>query len=172
MRIDLFQPTVEGEARILLLVEAFSRGDHSLEGRTKLAKLDFLLRYPSYFRRALQAKGTLTGKVPVEAPTEDVETRMVRYRYGPWDPSYYAILGRLIGKGLLLPIPVKRGIGYKVTEKGRGIAMALHQEPVWEEIVARVEILRKHFNFSGTTLRQFIYKNFPEVTQASWGESL
>ena len=25
---------------------------------------------------------------------------MIRYRYGPWDPSYYAVLGSLIGHGL------------------------------------------------------------------------
>ena len=40
-----FHPSLEGEARLLLLVEAFSRGRKVLEGRTKLAKLDFLLRY-------------------------------------------------------------------------------------------------------------------------------
>jgi len=33
MQIDLFQPTIEGEARILLLIEAFSRGKATLGGR-------------------------------------------------------------------------------------------------------------------------------------------
>ena len=62
MKIDLFQPTIEGEARLLLLIEAFSRGIKTLEGRTKLAKLDFFLRYPRYFHRALQIRGAKLEK--------------------------------------------------------------------------------------------------------------
>jgi hypothetical protein len=54
MRADLFRPSVEGEARLLILIDAFSRGRNSLEGRLKLAKLDFLLRYPRFFRRRFE----------------------------------------------------------------------------------------------------------------------
>ena len=56
MRVDSFQPSLDGEARLLLLIEAFSRRENILEGRTKLAKLDFFLRYPIYFERALQIR--------------------------------------------------------------------------------------------------------------------
>jgi hypothetical protein len=40
--------------RLLVLLEAFGgrRGDQPIEGLTKLAKLDFLLRYPVYLERA------------------------------------------------------------------------------------------------------------------------
>jgi len=41
MRRELFQPTVLGEARVLLLINNFSSKGSALEGRTKLAKLDF-----------------------------------------------------------------------------------------------------------------------------------
>ena len=172
MRIDLFQPTDEGEARILLLIEGFSRGSRSLEGRTKLAKLDFFLRYPTYLRRALQARGQSDIEPTEIGVAPDIETRMVRYRYGPWDPSYYAILGRLIGKGLVVPVPISRGIGYRASEKGREIAERLRGESAWEDSVKRLEVLRKHFNLEGKTLKEFIYQTFPEVTQASWGELL
>ena len=166
-----FQPSLDGEARLLLLVEAFSRRTKVLEGRTKLAKLDFLLRYPAYCERALQIrrpdlvheKGT---------PQPDVESRMVRYRFGPWDPAYFALLGRLIGKGLVIPAPYARGIGYRATEKGRLLAAALKEEPAWGETSERIELLRRHFNLSGATLKKFIYENFPEVTRATWGHSL
>ena len=53
MRRDLFLPTPEGEGRLLLLIDMFTTPTRSLEGRTKLAKLDFLVRYPGYFRRAI-----------------------------------------------------------------------------------------------------------------------
>ena len=52
-------------ARLLVLISAFSGEDHagSMEGLTKLAKLDFLLRYPVMLERALTAKGRSTREV-------------------------------------------------------------------------------------------------------------
>ena len=166
-----FQPSLEGEARLLLLIEAFSRGSKVLEGRTKLAKLDFLLRYPTYCARALQIRRP--GLVDAtEGPEPDLESRMVRYRFGPWDPAYYALLGRLIGKGLVRPAPFAHGIGYRATDKGRAIAVAMRGEPAWLETAERIKLLRQHFDLSGAYLMKFIYEHFPEVTRATWGQSL
>lgn len=171
MRTDSFQPSLEGEARLLLLIAAFSRRNRVLEGRTKLAKLDFLLRYPIYFDRALQVRRPqLTPSLRSHGP--DVESRMVRYRYGPWDPAYFALLGRLIGKGLVKPAPFARGIGYRVTENGQMIATDLQREPAWLDVAQRVDILRRHFDLTGAFLKRFIYENFPEVTRATWGQPL
>ena len=171
MSPNSFQPTLEGEARLLLLIEAFSRGSKVLEGRTKLAKLDFFLRYPTYFARALEIKRPDLVQI-TEIPQPDVESRMVRYRYGPWDPAYFALLGRLVGKGLVRSEPFSRGIGYRATDKGRVVADAIQREPAWLDTSERVRILRKHFDLSGANLKKFIYQNFPEVTQATWGQSL
>jgi len=167
----LFQPTVEGEARILLLIEAFSRGSALLEGRTKLAKLDFFLRYPTYLDRALRVRG-LVPPNDLQNNVPDVETKMVRYRFGPWDPAYFVILGRLIGKNLVVPVPFDRGIGFRATDLGREIAADLRREPAWVPSVERLTLLRRHLNLSGSYLKTFIYEHFPEVTQASWGETL
>lgn len=164
MRRDLFQPSLEGEARLLLLIEAFSRGSKSLEGRTKLAKLDFFLRNPKYLHRALRIKGRLDALVTLPDPIDDIESGMVRYRYGPWDPSYYSILGSLIGKKLVAAVPIKRGIGYKVTQKGREVARTIQTEPTWKDISTRIEIIHKNLDWQGSTLKNFIYENFPEVT--------
>ncbi len=166
-----FQPSLEAEARLLLLIEAFSRGNRVLEGRTKLAKLDFLIRYPSYFARAIQIRRPELADA-TEKPKPDLESRMVRYRYGPWDPAYYAVLGRLIGKGLVRPAPFSRGIGYRATEEGRAISRALSDESAWRDTAERIKLLRQHFNLTGTNLKKFIYEHFPEVAQASWGEPL
>jgi hypothetical protein len=172
VRVDLFQPTAESEARLLLLIEAFSRGPKSLEGRTKLAKLDFFLRYPQFLKRALDIKGaTETPEAALEQQT-DIEAKMVRFRYGPWDPAYFAILGRLVGKGLVIPVPLSQGIGYKATDRGKEVAKGLDQEPAWEETVERIRLLHKHFNLQGKTLMKFIYDNFPEVTSSAWGDNL
>jgi hypothetical protein len=179
MRAALFHPSAEGEMRLLLLIDAFSRPNRSLEGRTKLAKLDFFLRYPSFFARALALRA---GKRPSRAAIaatkdageegETIESRMVRYRYGPWDPAYFALLGRLIGRGLLEPVSEPRGIGYRTTETGAALADRVAETPEWAAIRQRAELLRQYFDITGEGLKEFIYAQFPEVSQARWGKAL
>lgn len=169
---DLFHPTLEGEARLLLLINAFSGENKSLEGRTKLAKLDFFLRYPKFMARALSIR---KPKLVMDVSSQEqcnIESRMIRYRYGPWDPSYYAILGRLIGKGLIQPVPTTNGIGYKTTASGRSTAESIAGNENWADVAARTKLLRRHFDLSETTLKGFIYEHFPEVAGASWGAQL
>lgn len=170
MRRDLFEPSIEGEARLLLLISGFTTPRKSLEGRTKLAKLDFFLRYPAFLHRAMKIAGRpeeIEGQADM-----DIETRMVRYRYGPWDPAYFALLGRLIGKGLVAPVPVKRGIGYRATDKGKSVARRLAETDEWREVAETVKVLRSNFDYTGSHLKNFIYSHFPEVTDAEWGDVL
>lgn len=97
---------------------------------------------------------------------------MVRFRYGPWDPSYFAILGSLIGRGLIVPVAGDRGIAYRTTSPGRDVAKKLSETYAWEPVAARVKLLRRHFDVTGTFLKEFIYEHFPEVTSARWGAPL
>jgi hypothetical protein len=171
MRSEAFAPTAEGEGRLLLLIAAFSQGDHTLQGRTKLAKLDFLLRYPRFFERAMEVRGRPVETDPESEPV--IEQRMIRYRYGPWDPSYYAILGALIGRGLITTIPESRYLGLSATEEGSKLAAELGANPYWCELATRVRILRTEFGEqTGTYLKNFIYDHFPEVSDKSWGAKL
>ena len=167
-----FRSSLDGEARLLLLIERFSRRRKVLEGRTKLAKLDFFLRYPEYFQRALRVRRPTTAGQLSLPEIRDIDSRMVRYRYGPWDPTYFAVLGNLIGKCLVQPVPFNRGLGYQATESGRSTAKLLRSEPAWQDTAERLDLLKRHFDLSGTTLKDFVYENFPEVTRANWGEVL
>jgi hypothetical protein len=163
---------------LLLLIDGFSRtgrgGVRHLDGRVKLAKLDFLLRYPRHLIRVLQAIGVtpdnLTMLNPDEAP---LDARMMRYRYGPWDPSYFAVLGSLIGRGLVevQPLPGKTGFGYRTTDRGASLAANLAKDASFTRTVARVRLLRRHLDKSGTTLKDYLYR-LPEVADASWHEDL
>jgi hypothetical protein len=165
-----FAPAAEGEARLLLLINAFSKDGGHLQGRVKLAKLDFLLRYPRFFERAMAARGR---EVTIGEPEPAIEQRMVRYRYGPWDPAYYGILGRLIGKGLVLPVPQDRYIGLRVTEVGYEAADGIAATPTWANTAKAARILRTEFReHRGTWLKDFIYREFPEVAGAKWGKVL
>lgn len=168
-----YAASIEGEARLLLLIDAFSSRQGMLQGRTKLAKLDFLLRYPSFFRRALQIRN-ITVDLPKPSASENtIEQRMVRFRYGPWDPAYYALLGSLLGRGLIETIPQVRFIGFRTTEAGKRLAKQLAATEAWSEAAERALLLKRAFpTQGGTFLKEFIYEHFPEVTQASWGETL
>lgn len=72
-------------ARLLLLLDAFTRKGGRLDGLTKIAKLDFLLRYPVFLERILVKRGLAwpSGLAPDANERLAVESRMVRYKYGP-----------------------------------------------------------------------------------------
>lgn len=172
MRKDLFQPTLETEARLLLLINGFTSDMKSLEGRTKLTKLDFFVRYPVHFERALQIRAPSEKYELGDEGEADLESKMIRFRYGPWDPSYFAVLGRLIGKGLIITVPSGRGLGYRATPTGITVAKQISHEPHWKPVVVRIKLLKRHFDLTGSRLKEFIYKNFPDVAGASWGDKL
>ncbi len=55
--------------RIILLLAAFDRGEleqPAIRGITKLAKLGFLLRYPTYFEKAMRARKVSERKIVIE----------------------------------------------------------------------------------------------------------
>jgi hypothetical protein len=61
----------------------------AVEGITKLAKLDFLLRYPTALERALIELGRDPADAKVQSrERSSIEAKMVRFRYGPWDARY------------------------------------------------------------------------------------
>ena len=167
-----FRATPDAEARLLLLIDAFSRRGtrpRTLEGRVKLAKLDFLLRYPVYAGRLLAQAGAPQEDIDEAAgEANPLEQRMVRYRYGPWDPAYYALLGSLIGRGLVEVVPLPRGFGYRTTERGQELAAAVAQDDSHRAVALRIALLRRWLDKQGSTLKNRIYEAIPEVSEAEW----
>ncbi|WP_431037755.1 hypothetical protein ACQYWQ_25390 [Streptomyces sp. P6-2-1] len=167
-------PSADAQARLLLLIDAFSetKSSKGIEGRMKLAKLDFLLRYPAHFKQLLSMRRP--GKEAGEDPwlTGAIEQSMIRYRYGPWDPSYYSLLGALTGKGLIEPKHDDAVATYRTTEVGHDLSLALAETESWRAVRDRARLLRQHFNLSGTTLKDLIYKTFPDIVEADWGTKL
>ncbi len=175
-RLTKFRSLPESEGRVLLLINAFSGTadkPRQLEGRLKLAKLDFLVRYPKYLARVLVDRNVSAKAVESVAPEPTpLEDKMIRYRYGPWDPSYYAVLGSLIGRGLVEPIPFKHGIGYRVTNRGRDLATAILEDETWDAVNRRAVLTRRHLDLSGSTLKDLLYEAIPEMTNANWHASV
>lgn len=163
---DLDQSPELHASRILLLLDAFAEGDQAgaIEGMTKLAKLDFLLRYPILLERALEAKERSTREVLLEEhERHSVESEMVRYRFGPWDHRYREFLNILIAKELISVSIEGRKIVIAATEQGRDFARKLASDQLFEQYTRRAKLLKRHFDVPGTHLMQFIYKTFPEI---------
>jgi len=173
-----FRASRDAEARLLLLIDAFSRttnGRRTLEGRVKLAKLDFLVRYPRHLAFVLASRGNGNDANQEKLIQQDspLESRMVRYRYGPWDPSHYAILGSLVGRGLVEIVPAAgtHALGYRTTERAASLVGSLLDDGAFEEIHDRIVLLRRHLDVTGETSKRILYE-LPEVADASWHEEL
>lgn len=173
----VFRTTREAEARILLLVDGFSRkasGPRTLEGRVKLAKLDFLLRYPRHLATILSSRGLRAAdRESLNRQDSPLESRMMRYRYGPWDPSYYAVLGSLVGRGLIDVVPAEgtNALGYRTTTSGAELAEHLNEDGAFDEVIGRIALLRRHLDLTGESLKRMLY-DLPEVADATWHEEL
>lgn len=173
-------------ARLLLLV-AFCgkpRGKQAkslpgIEGRTLLAKLDFFLRYPLYLKKAAVIEGRASelidedyGMQP-EIEEFSVESRMVRYLYGPWDHIYYPALAYLIGKGLITVDKKGRTEVFRITEIGIGMAERIAGDEAYEDLAARAKTAYRVLNkYGGNGLKNFIYNNFPEIVNRDIGETI
>jgi len=157
-------------ARVLLLVAAFSPTRRSkLDGLTKLAKLDFLLRYPVYLERLLESRGKPLP--PALRPTgherQALESAMIRYKYGPWDDRYYPVVGRLIAQELAEPVAGRGAIALRATDVGKRVAAALAASD-WATVDGRARALKQGLDVSGATLQRLIYDSFPQAVDRPW----
>lgn len=148
---------VEFHAARLLLLLSICGTSGRIDGLTKLAKLDFFVRYPDFYA---VAKGT------AEAPTKTrstVESAMVRHHYGPWDKRYYHILAYLESKKLIQVS--KQGKGYRIalTDEGKARAKKLVAKNSFIDLATRMRDVKKTFGAkSGNTLKNLIYSIFDE----------
>lgn len=169
------QADVLHEARLLLMLrQQADKGDGTVNGITKLAKMDFLLRYPLYFERLLKATRKRPPAVVMEPYERDtVESRMIRFRYGPWDRRYRRWIGLLVAKGLVDSFVSGRTVHVRVTDRGRQLADAIAQQEEFATLNARTEQVSKSVGtMSGSGLKDLIYRVVPELKGMSWGEEI
>lgn len=161
--------------RILILINEFSRSKHTgiINGLTKLAKLDFLLRYPVYLEKALEARNTNVKKVNLkDYEKRSVESKMIRFKYGPWDFRYRRFINILIGKGLVFHYVEGKTINVGITTKGEELVKKLEEDDIHRDTLQRAKILKQHFDLSGSYLMNFVYRVFPEIGTLKYGEKI
>lgn len=161
-------------ARILVLLRAFHRADApAVEGITKLAKLDFLLRYPSCFEKAMQARGVSVKNIPVDDFERlTIEARMVRYKFGPWDHRYRRFLNILVARRLVTVRTDGRTIQIDLSDRGLAMADRLAASDGFARVYERAMLLHKYLDLGARKLMEFIYEQFPELTSLEYNEGI
>lgn len=146
----------------------------AVEGITKLAKLDFLVRYPSCLERALVALGKDPQAAAV-APRErtSIESKMIRFRYGPWDGRYRRWLGLLAARELVTLGVEGNTVLIGLTARGREVADQFRGDPLFHDVAKRCDLTLKSVGaMSATQLKAFVYDVVPEVVDMKWGEEI
>jgi DNA-binding PadR family transcriptional regulator len=158
-------------ARILLLIslcgtKSKGEGLSKIDGLTKMAKLDFFVRYPEFFER-------ISAHITKQAsPAPKIESSMVRHHYGPWDKRYYHVLAYLESKGLITVEKRESAYLFYLTTLGQVAAQDLRTRPPFEDLVGQMlEVKRLLGGKTGSALKKLIYEVFEEeVAQRSLGE--
>ncbi len=158
-------------ARLLLLIRYCGVKDrvtkeYRIQGLTKMAKLDFFIRYPAFFKEvtAINQERTM-ATCPPESP-------MIRYHYGPWDQRYYKVLAYLCAKGLVSISKDETTVILSSTPEGNQAAERLAEEKSYSLLLKHVSDVANVFkNKSGNSLKKLIYQVFEkEVGELPWGE--
>ena len=128
-------------ARILLLLSLCGVSGR-IDGLTKLAKLDFFVRYPDFFAAAKASiKEGVSAEISAHASIasgEAVESAMVRHHYGPWDKRYYHVLAHLEARELIVVSRKGRAFLLTLTKPGRDRAKLLSEKPSFQPLVTRM----------------------------------
>jgi DNA-binding PadR family transcriptional regulator len=155
-------------ARLLLLFRVCGKKDQ-IEGLTKLAKLDFFVRYPTFFNQISAHLGSA-----ISAQIKTRESGMVRFHYGPWDKRYYQVLAYLEGRNLVTVSKDGSTFVFGLTEKGVELADRLRGTAHFDELVAQMKVVKKLLGSkSGSAIKALIYKVFEkEVSDKAMGETI
>lgn len=164
-------------ARLLLLLLANSstrEKNKPMEGLTKLAKLDFLLRYPNCLERALTVCNHPNAGANVqEFERTTIESKMIRFRYGPWDHRYRRWVSIMAALSLVIVGVSGKTVQIWLTPEGHDIAFKVANDEPYSNLAERARLVARYFGSkSGSALNGFVYDTFPELTNMKWGEEI
>jgi hypothetical protein len=164
---------------LILLGSSDTRGKRDtaakpIAGIMKLAKMDFLLRYPTSLERVMKKKGGDPSLVAVSARERNsIEASMIRFRYGPWDKRYRRWLSILRAQGLIEVGVRGRTVEIALTNRGRQVAETLKGIEEFSDLVRRSQLVVKTVGgMNATKLKEFVYEAIPEIVDMKWGQEI
>ena len=151
----------------MLLLVKLCGTDERIDGLTKMAKLDFFVRYPQFFVTACATLGKNPGQVP-----ESIESSMVRYHYGPWDRRYYHVVAYLESRELLKVEKTGKAFSLVLTPLGQQTADKLASEPSFGQLTGQMKKVKLVLGkMTGSRLKSLVYRVFDkEVAERQIGE--
>jgi hypothetical protein len=163
----LADDVLEFHASRLLLLLGLCGKRGRIEGLTKLAKLDFFVRYPVFFEEACEFLGKDFTHV-----TDTVDSSMVRYHYGPWDRRYYQVLAYLECRRLIAVERIGSSFEFGLTPDGAEIVDRLKDREAFQPLIVQMKQVKQVFgNRNGSSLKNLIYQVFDqEVAQREHGQ--
>jgi len=153
-------------ARLLLLLGICGVSGR-IGGLTKLAKLDFFVRYPEFFNKAAAA-----ANESIRSASKIVESSMVRYHYGPWDKRYYEIIAYLRSRGLIQITQENNTYIFQLTSLGKNKVKLLKTDLAYINLCEQMRRVKSAFGKkAGSALKNMIYEIFQEeVTKRTLDE--
>ena len=104
---------------------------------------------------------------------DTIESKMIRFRYGPWDGRYRRWISLLKARGFVNVYTEGRAVVVESTELGEEFISKISESPIYREQYLRATAVIKTFGrFSATKLMIFIYETFPELNNMRWGDEI
>jgi len=102
-----------------------------------------------------------------------LESKMIRFKYGPWDFRYRRWLNLLTSRDLATVELQKKTIVISITEKGQRIAEQFSVDASYRDIYFRSQLVINTFGkMTSSGIKNFVYQVFPELETMKWGEDI
>jgi hypothetical protein len=133
------------EARVLVLIVAFSANGSGVPGLDVLARLDFLLRFPTILDR-VRSPGPMWPGTLAAGPAERqaITAAFAPAHYGLWSDRYRLITGALAGRHLIVVPADRNPSGFVASGSGQRTAQHLTESAAWGRTGARADFLYEH----------------------------
>jgi hypothetical protein len=161
--------------RMLILLDCFSgkKKTGTIEGITKLAIYDFLLKYPIALYKMMQYEKELglnnLPKFDIKLQSYDInsiEAKMMMFNFAPWDYKYRRGVSILTSKQLILLEMDKNKVKISITNKGADVVDKMYSHKTYVDIREKSIIIKRLFGTcSQKKLVNRIYTVFPEILQ-------
>lgn len=151
--------------RLIILLNILRGKKHSvtLELAT-LSKLDFLLRYPVALERALSHLSSKKVIQLSEAEKNNIESKMLYFRYSPWSASFRRLLVLLEARCLITWNLVGMKVELSLTNEAQDIVLELSRERMFAEMVDQSKIIKTQiFNLSNVRLNEIMNRAISDV---------
>lgn len=154
-------------SRLLVLIYELSGEKHSkgVESVNKLAKLNFLMTSPILLRRIVYKPNAANKIVLSEHEINSIESKLIFYRYNPWDTGFRKLINILVAMGLT-EIDIK-DIHYNIviTQKGIQVVHELYKFKGFDEYRIRGKLINTYLgSYSDNYLKKFFNEKFPELS--------